>query len=131
MKTATTLLILSLSTVIFVACQKEVDGTISGGTSKGSLQNTAGNCLGSTVSGTYKKDTALTSSNFVNINVQVDSAGTYSIHTDTINGYYFKAAGSFTATGVQVVKLMGSGKPLINRYLKKGLFKNSIVLNFA
>jgi hypothetical protein len=100
-------------TVIFLSCQKEIDGSlVGGGTSRGSLQNTAGNCLGSTLSGTYKKDTTLTAANFVNINVQVDSAGTYLIHTDTINGYYFRAVGSFTSTGVQVVKLMGSGKPL-------------------
>jgi len=112
MKTAINLLILSLVIVAFSACQKEIDGTISGSTSKGSLQNTAGNCLGSTVSGSYKKDTALTAGNYVNVNVQVDSAGTYSIYTDTVNGYFFKAVGNFTATGVQVVKLVGSGKPL-------------------
>ena len=98
--------------VVFPACQKEIDGTITGSISKGSLQNTAGNCLGSTISGTYKKDTTLTAGNFVNTNVQVDSAGTYSIHTDTVNGYFFKAVGSFSTTGVQVVKLVGSGKPL-------------------
>lgn len=98
--------------VIFFSCQKEISGTSSGNSSKGSLQNTAGNCLGSSVSGTYKKDTVLTAANFVSVNVQVDSAGTYSITTDTVNGYFFKAAGSFTTTGVQVVKLMGTGKPL-------------------
>lgn len=113
MKTAFKSLAFILVAVTIFSCQKEIEGTISGTTSKGSLQNDAtGNCLGSAVSGTYKKDETLTASHFVNINVQVDSIGSYSISTDAVNGYSFRAVGSFTTTGVQVVKLLGSGKPL-------------------
>ena len=112
MKTAINLIFLSFIVVIFFACQKEVTGSISGSLSKGSLQNTAGNCLGSAVFGTYNKDAVLTSANYVNVNVQVDSIGTYSISTDTINGYYFKGVGGFTSTGVKIAKLVASGKPL-------------------
>lgn len=111
-------IVFGLSFVIFVSvlissCQKEVDWGLGNNVSIGSLQsNTTGNCLGSTVSGNYKKDTTLNTSHFVNVSVDVDSSGSYSIHTDTVNGYYFRAIGTFTITGIQVVKLVGAGKPL-------------------
>ncbi|HEU4860291.1 MAG TPA: hypothetical protein VFT15_10660, partial [Chitinophagaceae bacterium] len=106
-------LLLSIS-VLFMACQKEASfekGNSSA--SVGSLSvDASGNCLGAVVSGTYYKDTAIKASNYVDVSVQVDTAGTYTISSDTVNGYYFKATGSFTGTGTQVVRLSGGGKPL-------------------
>ena len=103
-----------LSSVIFMACQKEVSFEKGSSTaSVGSLSvDATGNCLGAVVSGTYYKDTAIKASNYVDISVQVDTVGTYTITTDTVNGYYFKASGTFTATGTQVIRLIGGGKPL-------------------
>lgn len=101
-------------TVIFMACQREV--SFEKGTSTASVGSLSvdgsGNCLGAVISGIYYKDTAIKASNYVDISVQVDTAGTYTISTDTVNGYYFKASGTFTATGTQVVRLIGGGKPL-------------------
>lgn len=98
--------------VFILSCQKEVDWGIGNRVSIGSLQsNISGTCLGSTPSGTYKKDTVLNSSNFVSVNVDVDSLGTYSIYTDTVNGYFFRAIGTFNTSGPQIVKLVGTGKP--------------------
>ena len=106
--------LLAFLSVVAYSCQKEISfesGDQS--TSSGSLQaNGTGGCLGSVVSGTYKKDTTLTTAHYVDVNVQVDTIGTYAIATDTVNGYSFKATGTFTSTGVQVVRLAGSGKPL-------------------
>lgn len=97
-----------------MACQKEV--SFEKGSSNASVGSLAtdgsGNCLGAVISGNYYKDTALTASNYVDITVQVDTAGTYSISTDTVNGYYFKASGTFSNTGTQTVRLVGGGKPL-------------------
>ena len=106
--------LLILTTVFFMACQKEVSFEQGNSTaSVGSLSVDAnGNCLGAVVSGTYFKDTAIKASNYVDVNVQVDTAGTYTISSDTVNGYYFKATGTFTATGAQSVRLIGGGKPL-------------------
>jgi len=100
--------------VILVSCQKETSFEQGSSTaSVGSLATDAsGNCLGAVVSGTYNKDTTLKASNYVDVTVQVDTAGTYTITTDTVNGYYFKASGTFTTTGAQTVRLAGSGKPL-------------------
>jgi hypothetical protein len=106
--------LLIFTSALFMACQKEVSFE-KGNTraSVGSLSvDGSGNCLGAVVSGTYYKDTAIKASNYVDVSVQVDTAGTYTISSDTVNGYYFKASGSFTATGTQVVRLVGGGKPL-------------------
>lgn len=115
MKTMSRLLsVLALTSVVILSCQKELSFERgSSHVSVGSLQTNAnGGCLGAVVNGTYKKDSNLNASHYVNINVQVDTIGTYTIKTDTVNGYYFSATGSFTQTGVNVVKLVGAGKPL-------------------
>jgi hypothetical protein len=106
--------LLILTSVFFMACQKEVSFEQGSSTaSVGSLSvDGSGNCLGAVVSGTYFADTAIKASNYVDISVQVDTAGTYTISSDTVNGYYFKATGTFTTTGAQTVKLIGGGKPL-------------------
>src|SRR4030095_1498034 len=106
--------LLILTTVFFMACQKEVSYEQGSSTaSVGSLSVDAnGNCLGAVVSGIYFKDTAIKASNYVDVSVQVDTAGTYTISSDTVNGYYFKATGTFTATGAQSVRLIGGGQPL-------------------
>jgi hypothetical protein len=81
--------------------------------SVGSLSvDASGNCLGAVVSGTYFKDTAIKASNYVDVSVKVDTVGTYIISSDTVNGYYFKATGTFGTTGTQTVRLVGGGKPL-------------------
>lgn len=107
-------LLLAALSILFFACQKEMsfEQSISD-VSAGSLQaDGGGGCLGVVVSGTYYKDSALNATNFASINVNVDTAGSYKISTDTIQGYFFSASGNFSATGSQVVKLKGSGKPL-------------------
>ena len=106
--------LLVFTSVLFMACQKEVSFEKGNSTaSVGSLAvDGSGNCLGAVVSGTYMKDTALKTSNYVDVSVQVDTAGSYTVSSDTVNGYYFKATGSFNGTGSQVVRLVGGGKPL-------------------
>ncbi len=103
---------------LFFSCQKEVSFEKGNSTeSVGSLQvnATTGVCLGVVVNGVYKKDSVFNSSHYIDINVKVDTIGSYSIATDTANGFYFRATGSFTTTGVQLVKLKAFGKPIAVR----------------
>src|ERR1051326_6080256 len=113
MKTYKLLLGFFVLFAIVLSCQKEK--SFERGTSvlsAGSLQSgTTGDCLGNIVTGAYKKDTALNSTNYVDIKVDETNAGTYSISTDTINGFYFSGFGTFGATGVNTVRLLGSGTP--------------------
>jgi len=106
--------LLIVTSIIFMACQKETSFEQGNSTaSVGSLSvDASGNCLGAVVSGIYMKDTAIKSSNYVDVSVNVDTIGTYTISSDTVNGYYFRATGSFAATGTQTVRLVGGAKPL-------------------
>jgi hypothetical protein len=77
-----------------------------------SLQGSGGNCLGSSVNGTYAAGTVLSASNTIVVNVNVTRTGSYSIATSSVNGMIFSATGNFTVTGNQSVALQGSGTPV-------------------
>lgn len=68
-------------------------------------------CNGTSVSGAYVVGTALTSSNRVDVEVNITSAGSYTITSTTVNGMTFSKTGVFTGTGTQMVTLTGSGTP--------------------
>jgi hypothetical protein len=68
-------------------------------------------CSNAQVNGEYFTGVALTGKNFVVLNIDVSSPGDYKIHSDTLNGIYFSAMGTFTKTGPQTVTLAGTGNP--------------------
>lgn len=81
----------------------------------GSLKDSLNNCSPIEVAGHYKAGTAVASSdNYVNIKVNVTKTGSFSIFTDTSNGFSFSASGTFHQTGIQQIKLKASGTPLVN-----------------
>lgn len=55
---------------------------------------------------------ALSDSNYTTVQVHVLKKGTFYISTDTVNGFYFNAKGSFADTITQPVILKGDGKLL-------------------
>ena len=98
---------------LIVSCQKEL--SYEAGLGKGTLKKgVTGECLPVNVNGTYQKDTLLGPIvNFVDIQISVSELGSYSIKTDTINGYSFNGAGFFNVQGLNTVRLIGSGKPIV------------------
>jgi hypothetical protein len=105
------LLIVFASVTAFIACQKEL--SFDGGISEGTLKaNAGGDCLPSTVYGQYQKDTILRATNYIDVQVNVSFPGTYTITSDTVNGYSFKGTGNLGNPGLNTVRLYGSGKPL-------------------
>ena len=104
---------LALAAFLF-ACQKELSyENRNGPPSDGSLQSgVTGDCLGIVVNGTYKRDTVLNANNYIDVNVDVNTAGSYVISSDTVNGIWFRATGNFSDSGTYIVRLQGSGKPL-------------------
>jgi hypothetical protein len=65
------------------------------------------------VGGIFEEGKVLvTDSNFINVQVNVTKAGSYTIYTDTINGFYFRATGTFSNAGTKTVKLNGTGTPV-------------------
>jgi hypothetical protein len=109
------LLMVLLTALFSLCCQKEISfeggnlqqkaiGTLTAGV----LQE----CLPKEVLGNYVAAATLTATNSIEVQVNIDSAGSYIIYTDTINGYSFSATGNFSSTGIQSVKLSGNGTPL-------------------
>lgn len=75
------------------------------------FNSSGGSCPAATVNGSYVTGVALDASNTVTMSVNVPSAGTYTISTQTQNGIQFTGSGSFTTNGTQTVTLTGSGTP--------------------
>src|SRR5215831_4470004 len=97
------------------SCQRELSFA-SGSQAEGALQKDANfNCLPLTVGGNYVAGKKLNDSNFLQVQVHITQNGPYSISTDTTNGYYFHASGTFNDTGLVIIKLPGSGTPAIDQ----------------
>ena len=92
------------------ACQKGIHWDID---SEGNLlKDSAGNCEPIIVSGSFMVNNIIGDSNFLTVTVKVTLPGRYSITTDSVNGYIFKASGIFSKSGIIPVKLACNGKPL-------------------
>ena len=105
-----------LVSILFIAgicfsCKKEMSFE-QGLPALGSLQDSLGNCLDKTISGNYIVGKTLTDSNYIDVSVMVQTKGTYSVLTDTVNGYFFKGTGNFSHTGPNTIRLKGVGSPV-------------------
>jgi hypothetical protein len=104
-----------LSSILFItSCQKELSFENGGTPSEGTLQSDlTGECLPKTVEGIYEAGTPLVgTTNYIDVEVNVITPGSYTIYSDTLNGIFFRATGVFTATGTTTVRLKGSGTPI-------------------
>lgn len=100
--------------VFFYSCQKEKSFESSTQGSAGSLlDDLAGECLPKTVNGVYEAGTALNSAdNYIDVQINVSQVGSYTVFTDTVNGNFFRATGTFASTGLNTIRLLGSGTPV-------------------
>lgn len=97
--------------LIAVSCQKEYSLSTTS-TAKGWLISDAtGQSARSVVNGLYTEDSSLSRNNYIDVQVNITTPGIYNIHTDTLNGYYFKRIGSTDTVGLNMVRLQGAGKP--------------------
>jgi hypothetical protein len=62
--------------------------------------------------GSYLIGQALTGINTITLNVLVNVIDTYSISTNTLNGYSFSSSGVFTSIGLNTITLYGTGTPI-------------------
>jgi hypothetical protein len=91
-----------------------IAGGSSGGTAGYNLQGDAGGgCAASDTAGTFTQGIPLTTSNSVNLTVNVTTPGTWAISTPSVAGFSFSGAGTFAAAGVQTVTLTASGTPTL------------------
>jgi hypothetical protein len=69
-------------------------------------------CGSISINGTSIINTPLNSTNTITIDVVVNSFDTYTINTNTVNGYSYSASGAFSALGINTITLIGTGTPL-------------------
>lgn len=120
--------VLCLSILLFTSCTKNTDPS---GESAGTLQSLAGgNCTPATVHGLFKVDSVLNSENYVDILVNVSAGGSFTIKSDTVNGYSFKKTGTMDA-GQNTVRLYASGKPVATGVNNFTIFYGSSVCSFS
>jgi hypothetical protein len=113
MKFLKALLIFVCTLFIMQSCLKEYSLEDAGGMAVGTLKSDSfGDCLPSAVTGIYKVDSTLGTNNYIDVQVNLTTAGSYSIVSDTVNGYSFKGTGSIATAGLNTVRLLGTGKPL-------------------
>jgi hypothetical protein len=117
MKSNLSFLLSVICALLFISCEKEYSresGKFTAGTNSGTaVYSYAGlqNCAAPNVKGSYVAGTAVTISNTVTLQVDVQVAGTYIISTAAINGVTFKGSGTFSVTGVQNLNLLAVGTP--------------------
>jgi hypothetical protein len=67
---------------------------------------------GCTVMGNYYAGTTLNGSNAVSSTINVLTPGTYTITSNTNNGYSFSGSGTFNSVGPATITLFGNGTPV-------------------
>lgn len=68
-------------------------------------------CSSVNVNGTYAIGNPLNASNTITIDVLVNVIETYTISTNTANGYSFSGSGAFSSIGINTITLSGTGTP--------------------
>ncbi len=105
-------LVVCTAMLVFTGCQKNVDNDsdLSDGTLKSSI---TGECEPVTVFGIFRVNENQTTANYVDVQVNVSSGGSFDVSTDTINGYSFHKTGLISA-GINTIRLYPSGTPLVS-----------------
>lgn len=96
---------LSLNGSTTGTCTFTVNVLAAGGTAVGTLT-----CASIAVQGTYTSGTALTGANIIQVQINVTTAGTYTISTDVQSNFSFSATGA-TTVGTATITLLGTGNP--------------------
>jgi hypothetical protein len=116
------------SIFFFTACTKNTDPT---GESTGTLKSLAGgSCTPATVHGLFKVDSVLNSENYVDVLVNVNVGGSFTIKSDSVNGYSFKKTGTIAA-GENTVRLYANGKPKVTGVDYFTISYGATVCNFS
>ena len=111
MKTILFTLFAAVALLLFLfSCQKAIHFDL---ISEGELvRDASNNCKPVLVNGSFVSGKDLDVNNHIQVEVHFTAIGSYTIATDTVNGYSFKAEGNAKDTGVINIQLSGNGKPL-------------------
>jgi len=118
---------------LFAACQKELsfENGLPVAPAAGSLKSLSGNCMPAAINGKYVKNTSLTDSNSVTVQVNITAPGSYIISTDTANGFSFHGSGVVADSGLQSIILKGTGTPAVAQQTNFTVSFDSTVCMFS
>jgi len=114
MKRSILYLLLIVAVIFYASCQKELnfDNVPAGnGQAVGSLKSVSGICSPGFIFGSFIKDTALKTTDLIELYADITVVGSYVIKSDTVAGFYFSGSGTVSATGVNIIKLRAFGTP--------------------
>lgn len=98
----------------------------------GSLKDSNGLCMGTIVHGTYYNGVTPGSDTcYAEVIVDVATAGTYKIYTNVVNGFMFSDSGFFDTPGIDTIRLLVSGTPILNLPSDFALFFDTSVCAFT
>src|SRR3954471_7100994 len=106
-------LVIILFFLLFFSCQRPINPEAELSSNGFLIKDDNGNCKPVSVNGNYVVGEELSDSNTLEVQVNITFPGSYTISTDTINGYTFKANGTFTSKGTFTIKLFGFGNPIL------------------
>lgn len=115
----------------FIACQKTINWDLGLDAIASIATDSSGNCLPIPVYGIYKAGSGLNDSNYIMVQVLVDSPGNYNMYTNVVNGYSFTASGTFTQKGFNPVKLIAAGTPVTAETDNFTVYLNSSACSFS
>jgi hypothetical protein len=96
--------------IFLVSCHPEY--SIEGGLqAKYTVNGSPAMCTSAVVSGFYLEGRTTDTSNTLQVNVHVTTAGNYNIFTIPVNGISFSASGKFADTGIHSLTMICSGTP--------------------
>jgi len=96
--------------IVLFSCQKELNFETHA--AKGSLKDASGICFPQILHGAFHNGiTPNADTAYVELKVDVTTAGSYSIFTNTKNGLVFADSGIFRTTGINTIKLRPTGTP--------------------
>jgi len=131
-----TRLLVFLLLLVNIGCQKEMSkdtlgasgsagggGNTAGGSAVFTLVPTANNCSDAVVTGVIEAGTTLGTDALLTVTVNVTKTGDWTYSTALSDGFSFVGGGTFTATGPQVITLLGFGKPT-----RAGVFSFTLIM---
>jgi hypothetical protein len=100
---------------VIISCQKELSYEGDQNLGHGTLYDSNKSCRPIVQNGTfYNGVSAARDTNFVKVIVTVTQTGSYTLSTDSVNGFGFRTSGFFTKLGDTTINLQAFGTPILD-----------------
>jgi hypothetical protein len=116
---------------VIISCQKELSYEGDQNSGHGSLYDSNKTCRPMVPNGTYYNGvSAVRDTNFVKVTVTVTQTGSFTLETDSANGFGFRTTGFFTKLGDTTITLQAYGTPILQNTTNFTIQLDSSICNF-